>query len=67
MEVGETVEAATQREVSEETNVQINPATLQLITLQPWPFPQSLMIGCLARASTTGIKIDEVCSLVRLR
>ena len=26
---------------------------------QPWPFPSSLMIGCLAEADTTDINMDD--------
>jgi len=26
---------------------------------QPWPFPASLMIGCLARATTSAVTVDK--------
>lgn len=54
---GETIEEAVRREVSEETGVRIGP--VRYFASQPWPFPSSLMIGCLAEAETREISIDK--------
>jgi NAD+ diphosphatase len=58
MEPGEGVEEAVRREVFEETGVQIG--EVEYLTSQPWPFPSSLMIGCVAQALTTELTIDPV-------
>ena len=56
MEPGEGIEDAVRREVAEEAGIQI--AEVRYATSQPWPFPASLMIGCVARAVTTEITLD---------
>jgi NAD+ diphosphatase len=56
MEPGETIEDATRREIFEETSIQTG--RVRYLTAQPWPFPGSLMIGCLAEATSFDIKID---------
>ncbi len=56
MEPGETVEAATRREVFEETGVHVG--AVRYLASQPWPFPSSLMIGTHGLATTTDITID---------
>ncbi len=57
VEVGETLEAAVTREVYEEAGiVAVNP---RYMASQPWPFPQSIMLGFLASATTSDIVIDE--------
>ena len=57
MEPGETVEQAVAREVLEETGIAVG--QVHYIATQPWPFPSSLMIGCVAEASSSTIVIDE--------
>ena len=53
---GESLEEAVIREVREETGVQVTDVTY--FGNQPWPFPQSLMIGFFARATSTDIQVD---------
>jgi NAD+ diphosphatase len=57
LESGETIEDAVRREIAEEAGIATGAVTY--LASQPWPFPASLMIGCLARAATTQIVIDE--------
>ena len=45
VEAGESVEHAVQREVFEESGVRVSPAKLAYRGSQPWPFPNSLMLG----------------------
>ncbi len=54
---GETIEAAVRREVAEETGVIA--ADVRYHASQPWPFPSSLMIGCMATAISDAISIDD--------
>jgi NAD+ diphosphatase len=56
MEPGETIEAATRREVFEETGVSVG--DVRYLACQPWPYPSSLMIGTHGEATSTAIKID---------
>jgi NAD+ diphosphatase len=56
MEPGETIEDAVRREILEETGVRTG--RVRYLQAQPWPFPSSLMIGCLAEALSTEITID---------
>lgn len=53
---GESIEAAVRREVWEEGGIRVG--DVRYHSSQPWPFPSSLMIGCIARATTTDIRID---------
>ncbi|XP_028269836.1 NAD-capped RNA hydrolase NUDT12 isoform X2 [Parambassis ranga] len=57
VEPGETMEEAVRREVEEESGVKVGP--VQYVSCQPWPMPSNLMIGCLAVAISTDIKVDE--------
>ncbi|NXO94682.1 NUD12 pyrophosphatase, partial [Certhia brachydactyla] len=57
VEPGETIEDAVRREVEEEAGVKV--AHVQYVSCQPWPMPSSLMIGCLAVAASTEIKVDK--------
>jgi NAD+ diphosphatase len=56
VEPGESLEEAVAREVLEETGVAVTDVTYA--GSQPWPFPSSLMLGFLARASTVDIQVD---------
>jgi NAD+ diphosphatase len=56
VESGETFEDAVRREVFEETGVSIG--KVDYLASQPWPFPASLMIGCIAQAASRDIAID---------
>lgn len=56
-EPGETLEDAVRREVAEETGVAVGEVTY--FGSQPWPLPASLMIGFVARATSTEITVDE--------
>ena len=57
LEPGEDIEHAVRREVLEETNIKVGRVTYH--SSQPWPFPHSLMMGCIAHAETTEITIDK--------
>eukprot|EP00252_Welwitschia_mirabilis_P000716 TRINITY_DN10687_c0_g1_i1.p1 TRINITY_DN10687_c0_g1~~TRINITY_DN10687_c0_g1_i1.p1 ORF type:complete len:385 (+),score=53.84 TRINITY_DN10687_c0_g1_i1:205-1359(+) len=50
VEIGETFEMALEREVQEEVGLSIEKGSIRYIASQPWPFPQSLMIGFFANA-----------------
>ena len=56
IESGETIEDAVRREIAEEAGIVTR--EVKYLASQPWPFPASLMIGCLARASSTDIVVD---------
>jgi NAD+ diphosphatase len=53
VEAGESAEQAVIREVKEESGIEIR--NLRYFSSQPWPFPQSLMLGFFAEAVTTDI------------
>jgi NAD+ diphosphatase len=53
VEPGESLEDAVEREVLEETGVEVD--TIEYHSSQPWPFPASLMLGFSARALTEDI------------
>ena len=56
MEAGESVEEAVRREVAEEAGVRVG--AVRYVASQPWPFPASLMLGCLAEGLSGEITID---------
>ena len=57
-EIGETLEDAVRREIMEEAGLKIG--RVDYFASQPWPFPSSLMIGCMAEAASNEIVIDTV-------
>ncbi|MCW6510455.1 NAD(+) diphosphatase [Lichenifustis flavocetrariae] len=57
LEPGETIEAAVRRELQEESGIEAGNVTY--LASQPWPFPASLMIGCIAEAVSETITIDR--------
>ncbi len=56
VEPGEDIADAVRREVMEEAGVEVGEVAFH--SAQPWPFPHSLMIGCIAQATTTALTID---------
>lgn len=57
LEPGEDIEHAVRREVLEETNIKVGRVAYH--SSQPWPFPHSLMMGCIGYAESTEITIDK--------
>ncbi len=57
VEAGESLEAAVAREVHEETGITVD--DVRYVTSQPWPFPQSIMLGFNSVANDTEIKLNE--------
>jgi NAD+ diphosphatase len=57
LEPGETMETAVRREILEESAIEVG--AVAYYASQPWPFPSSIMIGCIAEAITTTIEIDR--------
>ncbi len=56
VEAGETLEEAVRREVREETGIEIT--HIRYIASQPWPFPDSLMVGFTAEYAGGEIAVD---------
>lgn len=57
VEPGETLEAAVRRETKEEAGIEVGGVAYH--SSQPWPFPGSLMIGCVGEALTSEITFDH--------
>lgn len=57
MDQGECIEEAVAREVMEEAGIRVK--NVRYHSSQPWPFPSSLMIGCIAEADSTDINMDN--------
>ncbi len=57
MEPGETFEQAVRREVMEESGITVG--DVEIISNQPWPFPANLMIGCVGKATSVKIEIED--------
>ena len=56
MEPGESIEEAVRREIFEEAGIACG--SVRYLASQPWPFPSSLMIGCVAEALDAKITVD---------
>jgi len=56
VEPGESLEAAVHREVMEETGISVS--NVRYFGSQPWPYPDSLMIGFTAQYESGEIRID---------
>lgn len=57
VEPGETLEECVSREVKEESGIDV--CDIRYFASQPWPFPDSLMVGFTARYAAGDLKIDE--------
>jgi NAD+ diphosphatase len=57
IEPGESIEEAARREILEESGVRLG--SVRYVASQPWPFPASLMIGLVAEALSTDIRVEE--------
>ena len=56
VEPGESIEQAVRREVYEESGIKVG--EVEYFGSQPWPLPRSLMIGCIAKATSADISVD---------
>ncbi|MEG3177340.1 NAD(+) diphosphatase [Sphingomonas sp. RB3P16] len=56
LEPGESIEEAVAREIFEEAGVRVS--NVRYVASQPWPFPSSLMIGCVGTAADDKITLD---------
>ena len=56
LEPGEGIEAASRREVFEESGIRLG--EVRYLSSQPWPFPTSLMFGTIGIAENTDITLD---------
>lgn len=57
IEPGETIEEAVARELKEEAGITVH--SVRYVASQPWPFPSSLMIACMAQAVDDALTLDE--------
>lgn len=57
IEPGETIEEAVARELKEEAGITVH--SVRYVSSQPWPFPSSLMIACIAQADDDALTLDE--------
>jgi NAD+ diphosphatase len=58
VEAGESAESALAREIKEESGIDIDPESIEYLGSQPWPFPNSLMLGYRAQAKNFEINVD---------
>ncbi|MDE0877556.1 MAG: NAD(+) diphosphatase [Sphingomonas bacterium] len=56
LEPGESIEEAVAREIHEEAGVTVT--GVRYIASQPWPFPSSLMMACVATALDDALNVD---------
>lgn len=56
IEPGEGIEDAVRRETLEEAGIEVG--EVRYHSVQPWPFPHTLMIGCFGLARTVDITVD---------
>ncbi len=56
LEPGESIEEAVAREIVEESGVRVG--NVRYVASQPWPFPSSLMMACIAEAEDDAITLD---------
>lgn len=56
IEPGETIEGAVARELMEEAGVRAT--RVDYVKSQPWPFPSSLMIACIAQVESDALTLD---------
>ena len=57
VEPGESIEEAVAREFKEEAGIDVR--GVRYVASQPWPFPGSLMIACVAQAQSDALTIDR--------
>lgn len=57
VEPGECVEEAVARETREELG--LSTGRIAYVSSQPWPFPMSLMMGCIAETTDTDFTLEE--------
>ena len=57
VEPGESIEEAVAREVQEEIGIDIT--KVRYHSTQPWPYPSSLMIGCIAETEQEDLTVDN--------
>lgn len=57
VEPGESIEEAVAREIREEAGVRVT--NVRYVASQPWPFPGSLMMACIAEADSDTLTIDR--------
>ena len=57
VEPGESLEEAIRREIWEEVGIEVT--GLRYFGSQPWPYPNSLMIGFTARWAAGELRVDE--------
>jgi NAD+ diphosphatase len=57
LEPGECLEDAVARELWEEAGIRVR--NVRYVASQPWPFPSSLMVGCIADCDDPGLTLDE--------
>ena len=57
LEPGESIEEAVAREIAEEAGVRVR--EVRYVASQPWPFPSSLMIACVAQAEDDALTLDR--------